>query len=75
MATHSSTRAWKIAWTEEPGSIQSMGLQRVGHDCVTNFHFLTDIQCRVRIQVLISNTQGLLSIHATNPPPMDKRTF
>ena len=32
MATHSSTLAWKIPWTEEPGSLQSMGLQRVGHD-------------------------------------------
>ena len=31
-ATHSSTRAWKIQWTEEPGRLQSMGLQRVGHD-------------------------------------------
>ena len=32
MATHSSTLAWKISWTEEPGSLQSMGSQRVGHD-------------------------------------------
>ena len=32
MATHSSTTAWKIPWTEEPGRLQSMGLQRVGHD-------------------------------------------
>ena len=32
MATHSSIRAWKIPWTEEPGGSQSMGLQRVGHD-------------------------------------------
>ena len=32
MATHSSIPAWKIPWTEEPGSLQSMGLQRVGHD-------------------------------------------
>ena len=32
MATHSSTLAWKIPWTEEPGRLQSMGLQRVGHD-------------------------------------------
>ena len=31
MATHSSTLAWKIQWTEEPGRLQSMGLQRVGH--------------------------------------------
>ena len=32
MATHSSTLAWKIPWTEEPGRVQSMGSQRVGHD-------------------------------------------
>ena len=32
MATHSSTLAWKIPWTEEPGGLQSMGLQRTGHD-------------------------------------------
>ena len=32
MATHSSILAWKIPWTEEPGGLQSMGSQRVGHD-------------------------------------------
>ena len=32
MATHSSTLAWKISWTEEPGGLQSMGSLRVGHD-------------------------------------------
>ena len=32
MATHSSTLAWKIPWTEEPGGLQSMGSLRVGHD-------------------------------------------
>ena len=32
MATHSSILAWKIPWTEEPGGLQSMGLQLVGHD-------------------------------------------
>ena len=32
MATCCSTLAWKIPWTEEPGRLQSMGLQRVGHD-------------------------------------------
>ena len=31
MATHSSILAWEIPWTEEPGRLQSMGLQRVGH--------------------------------------------
>ena len=35
MATHSSILAWEVAWTEEPGGIQSMESQRVGHDCVT----------------------------------------
>ena len=32
MATHSSILAWRIPWTEEPGKLQSMGLQRVRHD-------------------------------------------
>jgi len=32
MATHSSTFAWKIPWTEEPGRLQSMGSQKVGQD-------------------------------------------
>ena len=32
MATQSNILAWKIPWTEEPGMLQSMGLQRVGHD-------------------------------------------
>ena len=32
MATHSSILAWEIPWTEEPGGVQSMGSQRVGHD-------------------------------------------
>ena len=32
METHSSVLAWRIPWTEEPGELSSMGLQRVGHD-------------------------------------------
>ena len=32
MATHTSTLAWRIPWTKEPGRLLSMGLQRVGHD-------------------------------------------
>ena len=36
MAAHSSILAWEIPWTEEPGGLQSMGSQRVGHDCETN---------------------------------------
>ena len=36
MAPHSSTLAWKIPWTEEPGRLRSMGLLRVRHDRVTS---------------------------------------
>ena len=32
MATHSSILAWRIPWTQEPGGLQSIGSQRVGHD-------------------------------------------
>ena len=35
MATHSSTLAWRIPWTEEPGGLQSVGSQRVGHELET----------------------------------------
>ena len=41
VAPHSSTLAWKIPWTEEPGRLQSMGSQRVGHDFTFTFHFHT----------------------------------
>ena len=36
MATHSSILAWRIPWAEEPGELQSLGSQRVGHDWATN---------------------------------------
>ena len=39
MAIHSRTIAWKIPWIEEPGRLQSMGSQRVGHDWATSLHF------------------------------------
>ena len=39
IATHSSTLAWRIPWREEPGRLQSMGSQRVGHDWATSLHF------------------------------------
>ena len=35
MAIHSSILAWEIPWTEEPGGLQSMGSERVGHDLIT----------------------------------------
>ena len=45
MAIHSSTIAWKIPWTEEPGRLQSMGSQRVGHDWATSLAYL--LACKV----------------------------
>ena len=41
MATHSSTLAWKILWTEEPGRLRSMGSQRVRHDWATSLSLFT----------------------------------
>ena len=41
MATHFSIIAWKISWTEEPGRLQSMGSQRVGHEFTLTFTFFT----------------------------------
>ena len=39
LATHSTILVWRIPWTEEePGSLQSMGLQRIGHDLLTNIY-------------------------------------
>ena len=43
MATHSSTLAWEIPWTEEPGSLKSMGLQRVRHDWATTLLYFKPI--------------------------------
>ena len=42
MATHSSILVWRIPWTEEPGGLRSMGLQRVGYNQATNtfFHYI-----------------------------------
>ena len=39
MALHSGTLAWKMLWMEEPGRLQSMGLQRVGHDWAISLSF------------------------------------
>ena len=41
VATHSSILAWRIPWREEPGRLQSMGSQRVGHDWATSLTFFT----------------------------------
>ena len=43
MAIHSRTIAWKIPWTEEPGRLQSMGSQRVGHDWATSLYTISTL--------------------------------
>ena len=50
MATHSSTLAWEIPWTEEPGRLQSMRPQRVGHDWVTSLSLFTFMHWRRKWQ-------------------------
>ena len=51
METHSSIVVWRIPWTEEPGGLQSMGSQRVGHKWVTNtlFHFSSIIRSKIPV--------------------------
>ena len=50
MAPHSSTLAWKIPWTEEPGRLQSMGSMRVGDDCGTSLSLFTFMHWRRKWQ-------------------------
>ena len=50
MAPHSSTLAWKIPRTEELGGLQSMGSQKVGHDCTTSLSFFTFMHWRRKWQ-------------------------
>ena len=50
MAPHSSTLAWKIPWTEEPGRLQSMGWRRVRHDCATSLSLFTFMHWRRKWQ-------------------------
>ena len=45
MATHSNILAWRIPWTEEPGGLQSMQSQRVGHDRTTNTFTHAQLSC------------------------------
>ena len=52
ITTHSSILAWKIPWMGEPGRLQSMGSQRVGHNWATSFHFV--LQSNIMIWVLPS---------------------
>ena len=70
MATHSSILAWEIPWTEEPGGLQSMESQRVGHDIVTEHAHTYHLPSRVSpptcftvvgILIILSYSHGLSS--------------
>ena len=54
MATHSSTLAWEIPWTQEPGRLQSMGLQRVGHNWLNNIKDWVYISMFINANLLIT---------------------
>ena len=73
MATHSSTLAWRIPWTEEPGRLQSMVLQTAGHDWATSLslssvsiriYILSSLEDNVWAYLLYSLTTLLLKIHS-----------
>ena len=54
MASHSRILAWRIPSTEEPGGLQSMGLQRVRHQRATNTPYLTP--CQLNLLLLLFNS-------------------
>ena len=66
MATHSSTLAWKIPWTEEPGGLQSMGSLGVRDDCATSLSLFTVMHWRRKWQptpvLLPGESQGQRSL-------------
>ena len=65
MSTHSSILAWKIPWMEEPGRLQSMGSQRVGHDWATSFS----------LPFLSANTDSYTELNQQKLPWPRKRDF
>ena len=74
MATLSSTLAWKIPWTEDPGRLQSMGSQRVGHDRATSLHF-TAFSSIKSFSPLLPPHQELRSKHMIIMHSQNFRTF
>ena len=71
MVPHSSTLAWKIPWTEEPGRLQSMGSWRVGHDWATSLSLFTFLHWRRKWQptplFLPGESQGWQSLMGCCP--------
>ena len=71
MATYSSTLAWQIPWMEEPGGLQSMGSQRVGHNWATSLSLFTFMHWRRKWQptpvFLPGESQGRGSLVGCHP--------
>ena len=65
MATHSSTLAWRIPWREEPGGLQSMGLQRVGHNWAANTQW-QNINMQINIKLWSSPLRGKIIFFLNN---------
>ena len=65
MATHSSILAWRIPWTEEPGRLQSMGSQRVGHDWVTSLSLSYPLQAIIAniLAFILSECQSIYKVY------------
>ena len=79
MAPHSSTLAWKIPWTEEPGRLQSMGLRRVGHDWATSLSLFTFMHWRRKWEptpvFLPGESNGWRSLAGYSPWDHKSRTW
>ena len=80
MATPSSILAWSIPWTEEPGRLQSVGLQRVKHDWATNtFTYLlcycSDRNVSVKVVPILSKLCYCLTVSTPPSPPHPYHTF
>ena len=74
MATHSSTLAWKILWMEEPGRLQSMGLQRVRPDWMTKFSLSLSSICWTGITVQSVQLLGCFHLRLFQPAPENAST-
>ena len=70
MANHSGILAWEISWSEQPGWVQSIGLQRVGCDWKTD-HMHTHTQIYVVMIIFYSQISVLLQFEARSPKSRD----
>ena len=75
MATHSSTLAWKMPWTEEPGWLQSMGSQRVRQDWATSLSFIYFLCIKIHVYLKCAASWRPLPSSAAWQPEMPAPTY